>query len=494
MASLSRRGAAFSQFTLDKIYKAAAGGRHTKIVATMGPSTENTEVLRNLVDSGLNVFRLNFSHGDHPSKLEMVNLVRSVNRRTRPYGLPILMDLKGPSVRTGFLKDGHAVTLKSGQKLTLTTDYDFVGSAEKVAISYTKLEKTVNRGDTIYVADGNLTLRVVEVDVAHRLVETVVCNDFVLGERKNVNLPGKTIDIPTLTEKDKHDIREFTLPHGIDMISISFCRSAHDVAEARALLGEAGKSVKIIAKIENHDGLNNLGQILDAVDGLMIARGDLGMEIPPEKLPIAQKWILEQGRLHRKPIITATQMLESMTGAARPTRAETTDVFNAVLEGTHCVMLSGETSAGRFPVQAVDTQRRIVTEAEDCIDYRRELASAQANTPVEALLLAAARMSVEISAQMIVVIAENPRHAQLASFFPSPAFVMAPQSDERELRFFEMFWGIYGVKCPPNAAAEEKVRHSRQAAESFGLLHAGHEPTTIVVDVDEMTCKVLSHY
>ena len=270
----------------------------------------------------------------------------------------VMLDTKGPEIRTGFLENEAPITLTAGEEVTITTDYETKGKPGLIAMSYKKLAQDVKPGSQILCADGSIVLEVVSTDPAAGTVRARCMNNAVLGERKNVNLPGVVVDLPTLTDKDEIDLKEWGVPNQIDFVAASFVRKGADVAYIRKVLGPAGAGIKIISKVENQEGLQNFDAILDASDSIMVARGDLGMEIPTEKIFLAQKMMIQKCNMVGKPVITATQMLESMCKNPRPTRAEATDVANAVLDGTDCVMLSGETAAGAFPVQAVQVRER----------------------------------------------------------------------------------------------------------------------------------------
>merc|ERR1719487_329061 len=341
--------------------------RKCRILCTMGPSCWSVENLCKLIDAGMNVARLNFSHGDHKGHGDCVTRIREADKLRPDKPIAILQDTKGPEIRTGFFAAGGKVSLKSGQDLKLVTDYSFKGDASCFAVTYEKLPTAVKPGNMILCADGSLVLKVKTCGSDHVITE--VMNDCALGERKNCNLPGVKVDLPVLQDKDKDDIVNFGIPNKVHFVAASFVQSAADVKMIRDTLGEAGKEIRIISKIENQEGLVNFDEICEASDGIMVARGDLGMEIPPEKVFLAQKIMIAKCNLQGKPVICATQMLESMTAAPRPTRAEAGDVANAVLDGTDAVMLSGETAGGAFPVEAVTIMRRIVEEAEASLDY-----------------------------------------------------------------------------------------------------------------------------
>merc|ERR1719230_456568 len=317
----------------------------------------------------MNIARLNFSHGDHKMHGETVAKIREAGKKFPDKHIAIMLDTKGPEIRSGFFKEEckGKVKLEAGQDLKLTTDYDFKGDSTCIACSYKKLPTSVSPGNQVLMADGSVVLEVKECGA-----DFVICkvlNNATIGERKNMNLPGVHVDLPVLGEKDKDDILNFGIPQGVNYIAASFVQSGQDVDDIRELLGRRGRHIKIISKIENEAGLRNFDEILAKTDGIMVARGDLGMEIPTEKVFLAQKTMIGKCNVAGKLVVTATQMLESMTGNPRPTRAEASDVANAVLDGSDVVMLSGETAGGAFPVNAVATMRRICETAEQAISY-----------------------------------------------------------------------------------------------------------------------------
>lgn len=481
-----------SFFAVDKIFLENMHNKRTKIVATLGPASSTKEVIGQHFQNGLNVCRLNFSHGTHESHGKLVETVREAYQYSpRPFGHPIMMDLKGPSIRTGFLKNKEPVFLRKGDHLEITTEYSYLGDKNKISCSYPKLIESVDIDDLILVADGNLALKVVNKSPSQNTLRTLVLNDYMLGEKKNMNLPGNKVDIPTITEKDAFDLKNFTVPYGIDLVSVSFCRSADDVNQCRHILGLNGKNTKIVAKIENHEGIRNLKEIVKAADAIMIARGDLGMEIPSEKITIAQKWMTELARENLKPVIVATQMLESMTVNSRPTRAEIADVTNAILDGTDCVMLSGETSAGKFPIQAVEAMRNISVEAENCIDYTESFKSRifYPESEAEALIIGSVSYSLESEGDVIVILSDNPDHAKYCSLVRPKNFVMAPFTEDATLRFFELFSGLYGVKVTPEMSKDRKIKESMKCAKRLGLIDSHYHKPIMVIDCHSLVSK-----
>ncbi|CAE7615660.1 PYK, partial [Symbiodinium microadriaticum] len=335
----------------------------------MGPACWSVEGLGGLIDNGMNIARLNFSHGDHESHSSTLDRLREALAYRPGTHVAVLLDTKGPEIRTGFLEaacNGKLV-LKKGDLIELGTDYDRLGNPSYLACSYKSLATTVQVGSKVLVADGSVTLEVTEI--RSESVMARILNSATIGERKNMNLPGAIVDLPTLTEKDIDDIQNFGIPEGVDFIAASFVRRGSDIDTIREILGEEGAHIKIIAKIENQEGLENFDEILEKTDGIMVARGDLGMEIPIQKVFLAQKMMITKANALGKPVVTATQMLESMISAPRPTRAECADVANAVLDGSDAVMLSGETANGEYPCQAVQMMADTCLEAESMIDY-----------------------------------------------------------------------------------------------------------------------------
>nr|CAD1821066.1 unnamed protein product [Ananas comosus var. bracteatus] len=316
------------------------------------PASRSVPVLEKLLRAGMNVARFNFSHGTHEYHQETLDTLRIAMHNT---GIlcAVMLDTKGPEIRTGFLKDGKPIKLKEGQEITITTDYNIKGDENMIAMSYKKLPVDLKPGNTILCSDGTITLTVLSCDPEAGTVRCRCENTAMLGERKNVNLPGIIVDLPTLTDKDKEDILGWGVPNNIDIIALSFVRKGSDLVTVRQVLGTHAKQIKLMSKVENQEGVINFDEILRETDAFMVARGDLGMEIPVEKIFLAQKMMIYKCNLAGKSVVTATQMLESMIKSPRPTRAEATDVANAVLDGTDCVMLSGESAAGAYPEQAV---------------------------------------------------------------------------------------------------------------------------------------------
>ncbi|KAF8817953.1 pyruvate kinase PyK1 [Cardiosporidium cionae] len=451
-------------------------GRRTRIVCTMGPSCADVETLSKMVVAGLNVCRLNFSHGNHESHGNVVKNIIEVQKRFPSKRLAIMLDTKGPEIRTGFLKNHGTITLQAGQTLKITTDYEFLGDSECISCSYKALPQSVHKGNTILIADGLLGAEVLECGVDS--ITVLVKNSCVLGERKNMNLPNVKVQLPCIGEKDADDILNFGIPMGCNFIAASFVQSAEDVCFIRNLLGPKGRHIKIIPKIENMEGLLNFNEILAEADGIMVARGDLGMEIPAEKVFLAQKMMIAKCNVAGKPVITATQMLESMTKNPRSTRAEAADVANAVLDGTDCVMLSGETASGLFPVEAVSVMAKICLEAEACIDYS-QLYTAMVKavpTPIstqEAVARAAVETAESINAALILALTETGYTAHLIAKYRPQQWIFALSASEYTVRNLVLHRGIFTYQVPSFQGTDHVIRNALEAAKALELVVPG---------------------
>jgi len=406
--------------------------KKTHVVCTLGPSSREVPELEALLEAGMSIARFNFSHGTHPYHLETLENLREACRTTGKL-CGVLLDTKGPEIRTGMLVDGAAVQLKKGNLVTLTSDYEKLGNCTTIPISYKAIARDLKVGSQVLMADGAVMMEVVEVDEAAGTVDCLMLNDASLGERKNCNLPGVVVDLPTLTEKDVDDLVNFGVKHQVDFIAASFVRKGGDVDLIRQTLGPEGASIRIISKVENHEGLVNFDEILAKSDGIMVARGDLGMEIPLTKIFWVQKMMIRKCNMAGKPVVTATQMLDSMITAPRPTRAEATDVANAVLDGTDCVMLSGETAAGAYPVESVQVMAGICEEAEECVDnfalcqslLHSTMDVNQPMTTIESLASSAVLTATKVHASVIVVLAANGNAARyIAKYRPTQPIIV----------------------------------------------------------------------
>lgn len=396
----------------------------TKIVCTLGPKSREVPILEKLLKAGMNVARFNFSHGTFEYHQHTLDNLRKAQQST---GImcAVLLDTKGPEIRTGQHKTGKPMKLIRGKEIWITTDYGYLGDENMISMSYPKLAEHVEPGTEILCSDGTITLTVLECDVARGMVRCRCDNTTMLGEKKNVNLPGIVVDLPTITTKDIDDIVQWGIPNNIDFIAASFVRKGSDVLAIKKLLGSHAKTIQIISKVENQEGLVNFDDILKETDGIMVARGDLGMEIPTEKIFLAQKMMIYKCNSAGKPVITATQMLESMIKYPRPTRAEATDVANAVLDGTDCVMLSGETANGAYPDLAVAVMSRICQEAEASLDYAAIFKEIMRSvslpmSPLESLASSAVRTAKKVRASLIIVLTRGGTTAKLvAKYRPS---------------------------------------------------------------------------
>ena len=454
----------FAEFSLSE----TPAQRRAKIVATLGPASNTEPVFRNLVRAGVDVVRLNFSHGTHEEKHRLIQMIRKVSREEHK-PLCILADLQGPKIRTGKLKDGKAVLLTAGERLTITPS-EVPGNASIVGTTFKTLAENVEQGSRILLSDGLIELRVHEV-----LGEDVVCeiiNGGMLGEHKGINLPGIPVRVPSLTEKDAEDL-EFALKCNVDAIAVSFVRTAEDVRLVRNRVSAYGSETWIIAKLEKPQAIEHLDSILEAADGIMVARGDLGVEVPPEKVPAIQKQIIRRAAEYSKPVITATQMLESMIENPRPTRAEVSDVANAIYDGTDAVMLSGESAVGKYPVEAVSMMARIVSESERHIK-QDTFAAARIRTAslsiAETICEATAHAADDLDLRGIALFTESGATARkLSKFHPSaPIFALSPI--EVTINRLNLLWGTTPVRCPKVNSTEALVECAENLLEQHGYV------------------------
>jgi pyruvate kinase len=439
--------------------------RRAKIVATLGPASNTEPVFRNLVRAGVDVVRLNFSHGNHEEKLQLIQMIRKVSREERR-SLCILADLQGPKIRTSKLKD-HEVMLKAGQRLTITPR-DVPGTASLVGTTFKTLAENVEQGSRILLSDGLIELRVHEVVGSDVICEVI--NGGLLGENKGINLPGIPVRVPSLTVKDTEDL-EFALKNGVDAVAVSFVRTAEDVQLVRNRVAALGGETWIIAKLEKPQAIEHLESILQAADGIMVARGDLGVEVPPEQVPAIQKHIIRRATEHRKPVITATQMLESMIDNPRPTRAEVSDVANAVYDGTDAVMLSGESAIGKYPVETVSMMARIVADAERHIKEDSYYRSRELRTHLsiaETICEATAHAAQDLDLRGIALFTESGVTArQLSKYHPSkPIFALSPV--EVTINRLNLLWGTTPVRCPKVNSTEALVDCAETLLEKHG--------------------------
>jgi pyruvate kinase len=415
--------------------------RRAKIVATIGPATCSPEQLRALILAGMNVARVNMSHGSHQTHAEVIHNARLLSAEV-DHPLAFLLDLSGPKIRTGALKDHRPIQLQTGQRFTITTQ-EIAGDSSIVSTSYSLLPQDVKIGDSILLADGSIELRIEKISGSEIICRVI--NGGELGENKGINLPGVKISIPSLTEKDHTDLR-FGLEQKVDYIALSFVRSAQDCVAAKELIASLGFDLPLIAKIEKREALDDLERIIEACDGVMVARGDLGVETAVESVPFHQKQIIAKANAAEKFVITATQMLESMTGEPRPTRAEASDVANAVLDGSDALMLSAETATGAFPIRTVETMSRIICYTESyCIApgmMRDLIHSQQSGREGRAIAEAAIFATEELRAKLIIVLSKSGTMARQISALRPGQRIIAFTPHEKTYRSLAVIWGI----------------------------------------------------
>ena len=410
--------------------------RSAKIVCTLGPASNSMEMIERLMHAGMDVARLNFSHGTHEDHAGTIKRLREVSGRlAKPIG--ILADLQGPKIRTGILVDRRPVQLTAGQRFTISNK-DFPGTSAGVSTTYKRMPRDVSRGDRILLGDGLIELRV--MSTTSNTVLCTVVNGGELGEHKGINLPGVKLRIPAVTPKDHADL-VFAVQHGANYIAVSFVRTAKDVLQAKTAISQEKKNVPIIAKLEKPQAIENLDEILAVTDGVMVARGDLGVEMSPEKVPVIQKQIISKARDARLPVITATQMLESMTQNPRPTRAEASDVANAVFDGSDALMLSAETAAGKYPVESVEMMDRIIREAESSNLQVLRPCPAQFNIAETAAELIC-HASEELKMKVIAVFTETGSTGRLISKHRPRPPIIAFSTIQETRRRLSLYWGV----------------------------------------------------
>ena len=460
--------------------------KRTKIVCTLGPASEKEEVLTALIENGLNVTRMNFSHGSHEEHKGRMDLVKKVREKlNKPVAL--LLDTKGPEIRTGNF-DQPEVLLEEGQKFTITMK-DVIGTKEICTVSYKGLANDVVAGDTILIDDGLVGLRVEEVNGDDILC--IVENSGIVKNHKGVNVPGVKINLPALTDKDISDI-EFGISQGIDFIAASFVRKVSDVLAIREVLERNNATdIQIISKIENQEGVDNLDDIIAVSDGIMVARGDLGVEIPTEEIPVVQKMMIAKCNKAGKPVITATQMLDSMMRNPRPTRAEVTDVANAIYDGTDAIMLSGETAAGKYPVEAVKTMATIAKRAEETMRNRRDKINKSKNV-TDAISYATCTTAMDLEAKAILSSTASGHTARMVSKFRPDCPIVATTSNESVRRQLALTWGVLPLMREKSANIDQVIVNSIEAAKTSNyvskddvvVITAGGGETTNLIKVE----------
>lgn len=444
--------------------------KKTKIICTLGPATDKKDLLVNMINAGMDLARFNFSHGSHEECEARLNLLKEAVKETGKV-VGYVADTKGPEMRLGLFK-GDRTTLVPGHEFILTTD-DVEGTAEKAHVNYAGLPEEVNKGDTILLNDGKLSLEV--KSTTDQEIRTVVVNGGEISSRKRVAVPGAFLKLPFLSDADRSDIT-FAAQHGMDYVAASFVRNAHDAMEIRRLLESLGSHMGIIAKIENQEGVDNIDEILQVVDGVMVARGDLGVEIPMEDVPIVQKQIIAKCNALGKPVVTATQMLESMITNYRATRAEANDIANSIFDGTDAIMLSGETASGAYPLEAVQTMARIAKRTEEAIDYVHVFQHKGIGAQVQmtdAISHATVQIAQELEANAIMSITESGYTARMVAKYRPKATVIGVSPVEESLRRMTLYWGVEPLKGENKPSTDALIDASLKDALAAKLIKKG---------------------
>ena len=446
--------------------------KKTKIVCTIGPASESVDMLVNLINAGMNVCRLNFSHGDYEEHGARIKNIREAVKITGKR-VAILLDTKGPEIRTNDMENG-AITMKIGDSVRISMT-EVLGTNEKFSITYPELINDVNVGSHILLDDGLIDLEVTDIDRDANEIVTVVKNEGVLKNKKGVNVPGVSVNLPGITEKDANDIR-FGIGQGIDFIAASFVRRASDVLEITKILEEENAThIQIIPKIENQEGIDNIDEILKVSDGLMVARGDMGVEIPTEDVPVVQKALIKKCNALGKPVITATQMLDSMQRNPRPTRAEANDVANAIYDGTDAVMLSGETAAGDYPLEAVQTMARIAVRTEETLvnqdSFALKLYSKTDMT--EAIGQSVGHTARNLGIQTIVAATESGHTARMISKYRPKAHIVAITFSEQKARSLSLSCGVYATVADKPSSTDEMFNLASKVSQEEGYASEG---------------------
>ncbi len=446
--------------------------KKTKIVCTMGPNSNDLNVMRELVRQGMDIARFNFSHGNHQEQKQRMDALKTIREEEGKY-IAILLDTKGPEIRTGLLKGGQKVQLTEGEEFILTTE-PVEGDNQRVSITYEGLVEDAVVGGQILIDDG-----LIELEIKEKKDKDIICtiiNGGELGERKGVNVPNIPIRLPAITEKDKEDIR-FGVEQDVDFIAASFVRNADCIREIKALLRECGAPyTPVIAKIENAEGIENLDDILEVADGIMVARGDMGVEIPPEEVPYIQKMMINKCKECYKPVITATQMLDSMIRNPRPTRAEVTDVANAIYDGTDAVMLSGETAQGKYPLEALRMMVHICESTEQHLDHEAilsKMAEQRMKDTTSALGYATVSTANNLDAKCIIAPTGSGATARILSKFHPKVEILAVSPNDRTLRRMQIFWGVRPYRSVQVNTAEEICNNAIDIAKERNYVDAG---------------------
>lgn len=438
--------------------------RKTKIICTIGPASQDEKVLRKLMLAGMNVARLNFSHGTHEEHKGKIDTIKKL-REELGLPIPIMLDTKGPEYRVGGFENGK-ITLKDGDTFTFTTD-DIVGNQEKVSVSYKNLMDELEVGDTILVCNGLVIFKVKAIEGNDAICETVAGG--VLSDHKSMNFPGKVLDQPFLSKQDQSDLL-FGIENDVEFVAASFVSTGNDIRTMRKFLDEHGGSdIEIIAKIENRAGVDNIEDICSVADGVMVARGDLGVEIPAYEVPSVQKYLISKCRMLGSRVVTATEMLESMIQNPRPTRAEVSDVANAVYDGTSVVMLSGETASGKYPVEAVKAMARTVQFTEEHIHYIKRFRNAdfEVRNNMDAISHSVCAMAIDVDAKAIVVNSLSGRTARMVSRFRCPVDIVGMTTSPKVFRKLNLSWGVTPFLCPEYENMDDMFKDSVKNAKDI---------------------------
>lgn len=447
--------------------------KKTKIICTIGPSSQKREILSQMANSGMDVVRLNFSHGTHEQHADCIKTIKSI-REEKNIPLPILLDTKGPEFRIKTFKDGK-IFLKEGDRFTFTTE-NIEGDQNRVSVTHQNICEDLSENDTILLNNGLMVFRVVKIDAPN--VDCIVEIGGELSSRKSMFFPEKELHLDFLSEQDKADLK-FGIEQDVDFVALSFVSKAQDVIDAKEFLkANGGEHIDVIAKIENRAGVNNLLDIIRVSDGIMVARGDLGVEIPYVELPNIQKYIINQCRIHGKRVITATEMLESMIHNRRPTRAEISDVANAVYDGTSAVMLSGETAAGAYPVESVSAMAKIVEHAENHIEYIQTIDNFSITSTSEALSHSAATLAKDLNAKAIVVCTRTGATARKVSRFRPNINIIGITTDVHAYRQLALSWGVLPAITDEYTSIDILFYFAKEIAKKSGLVKKGD---TIVI-------------
>ncbi|MUP59518.1 pyruvate kinase [Veillonellaceae bacterium M2-4] len=441
--------------------------KKTKIVCTLGPSSQTPEIIENLINSGMNIARFNFSHGTHEEHKKRIDLVRNISKKSQ-IPIALMLDTKGPEIRLGSFENG-SIIMKAGQPFTLTTR-SLIGNETIASVNYKDLPKDISIGSHILLSDGLVTLSVERITDTE--IHTQILNTGKMSDRKRVAIPGTILNLPAISQSDIEDIL-FGIDMHMDFIAASFIQKGEDIIAIRKLLEDNHSTIKIIAKIECQAAVQNIDEIIQLSDGIMVARGDLGVEIPAEKVPTLQKMLIQKCNIAGKPVITATQMLESMCANPRPTRAETSDVANAILDGTDAIMLSGETANGLYPIEAVTTMNKVATYTEENYPFHHQTQHYAAPTTTESIGKGVVKIAEDLHAAAIIASTEKGSTAQMISKFrPScPIIAVSPHKDI--IRTLQLNWGVQAILGEPAKNSDEVVHTAIQSALTHHLINVG---------------------